>query len=146
MRPHIVLEWYACGCTVGSPHLQLHRDSLSTATSSALYCNVGLLDNYWPGALQQLHVGKAVTLKGCNVWVQDGRDVPDGTSVKFVEQLEKDLESLDGVDAKIASGGGRMHVTMDRYEVSPALPHRCTLLASVADRNLAGIDSSDPAA
>ncbi len=48
--------------------------------------------------------------------VQDGRDVPDGTSIKFVEQLEKDLAEL-GCDAKIASGGGRMGVTMDRYEV-----------------------------
>jgi len=57
--------------------------------------------------------------------MQDGRDVPDGTSLKFVEQLEKDLESLDGVDAKIASGGGRMHVTMDRYEVCPHLLHPC---------------------
>lgn len=47
--------------------------------------------------------------------------MPDGTSVKFVENLEKDLAALDGVDAKIASGGGRMGVTMDRYEVS-ALP------------------------
>ncbi|CAK0780495.1 Phosphoglucomutase-1 [Coccomyxa viridis] len=46
----------------------------------------------------------------------DGRDVPDGTSVKFVEQLEKDLEALEGCDARIASGGGRMYVTMDRYE------------------------------
>lgn len=43
--------------------------------------------------------------------------MPDGTSMKFVENLQKDLESLQGVDAKIASGGGRMHVTMDRYEV-----------------------------
>lgn len=50
--------------------------------------------------------------------VQDGRDVPDGTSVKFVEQLEKDLEALEGCDARIASGGGRMYVTMDRYEVT----------------------------
>ncbi len=41
--------------------------------------------------------------------------------MKFVEQLEKDLEALDGVDAKIASGGGRMHVTMDRYEVRTTL-------------------------
>lgn len=51
--------------------------------------------------------------------MQDGRDVPDGTSVKFVEQLEEDLKDLQagGVDAKIASGGGRMGVTMDRYEV-----------------------------
>eukprot|EP00244_Chara_vulgaris_P001338 TRINITY_DN1210_c0_g2_i1.p1 TRINITY_DN1210_c0_g2~~TRINITY_DN1210_c0_g2_i1.p1 ORF type:complete len:560 (+),score=110.96 TRINITY_DN1210_c0_g2_i1:280-1959(+) len=48
----------------------------------------------------------------------DGRDVPDGSSVQFVEQLEKDLADLraKGCDARIASGGGRMHVTMDRYE------------------------------
>lgn len=49
----------------------------------------------------------------------DGRDVLDGSSVGFVETLEKDLSDLraKGIDAQIASGGGRMHVTMDRYEV-----------------------------
>lgn len=49
----------------------------------------------------------------------DGRDVPDGSSVRFVEELEGVLKGLEdkGVDAKIASGGGRMTVTMDRYEV-----------------------------
>ncbi|XP_062211140.1 2,3-bisphosphoglycerate-independent phosphoglycerate mutase-like [Phragmites australis] len=48
----------------------------------------------------------------------DGRDVLDGSSVKFVEMLEEDLAGLreKGVDARIASGGGRMYVTMDRYE------------------------------
>ncbi|KAJ9185513.1 hypothetical protein P3X46_005141 [Hevea brasiliensis] len=48
----------------------------------------------------------------------DGRDVIDGTSVGFVETLEKDLANLreKGFDAQIASGGGRMYVTMDRYE------------------------------
>lgn len=48
----------------------------------------------------------------------DGRDVLDGTSVRFVEMLEDDLAKLreKGVDARIASGGGRMYVTMDRYE------------------------------
>ncbi|KAH7438682.1 hypothetical protein KP509_04G026500 [Ceratopteris richardii] len=48
----------------------------------------------------------------------DGRDVLDETSFKFVEQLESDLRELrkHGVDALIASGGGRMYVTMDRYE------------------------------
>ena len=37
----------------------------------------------------------------------------------FVETLENDLAKLreSGVDAQIASGGGRMYVTMDRYEV-----------------------------
>ncbi|KAH7833840.1 hypothetical protein Vadar_010267 [Vaccinium darrowii] len=48
----------------------------------------------------------------------DGRDVLDGSSVGFVETLENDLSKLreTGVDAQIASGGGRMYVTMDRYE------------------------------
>ncbi|CAN0902184.1 2,3-bisphosphoglycerate-independent phosphoglycerate mutase, partial [Linum grandiflorum] len=48
----------------------------------------------------------------------DGRDVIDGTSVGFVETLENDLAKLreKGIDAQVASGGGRMHVTMDRYE------------------------------
>lgn len=50
----------------------------------------------------------------------DGRDVLDGTSIGFVQTLENELSELreKGVDAKIASGGGRMYVTMDRYEVS----------------------------
>ncbi|XP_051115478.1 2,3-bisphosphoglycerate-independent phosphoglycerate mutase-like isoform X2 [Andrographis paniculata] len=48
----------------------------------------------------------------------DGRDVLDGTSVNFLETLQKDLSKLNekGIDAKVASGGGRMYVTMDRYE------------------------------
>ncbi|GAB2213753.1 hypothetical protein Drorol1_Dr00018067, partial [Drosera rotundifolia] len=48
----------------------------------------------------------------------DGRDVLDGSSVGFVETLEGGLAKLceAGVDARIASGGGRMYVTMDRYE------------------------------
>jgi len=49
----------------------------------------------------------------------DGRDCEDGSSVKFVKETKAFLEqqSSDGVDARIASGGGRMQVTMDRYEV-----------------------------
>jgi len=48
----------------------------------------------------------------------DGRDCLDGSSIGFVETLENDLAELrkQGVDALIASGGGRMYVTMDRYE------------------------------
>ncbi|KAL3502491.1 hypothetical protein ACH5RR_036940 [Cinchona calisaya] len=48
----------------------------------------------------------------------DGRDVLDGTSIGFMETLENDLAKLreKGIDAQIASGGGRMYVTMDRYE------------------------------
>ncbi|GJW95232.1 2,3-bisphosphoglycerate-independent phosphoglycerate mutase [Tanacetum coccineum] len=48
----------------------------------------------------------------------DGRDVLDGLSVGFAETLEAELASLrsKGIDAQVASGGGRMYVTMDRYE------------------------------
>ena len=48
----------------------------------------------------------------------DGRDVPEGSSVKYVQEIEEHMASLngDGFDAKIASGGGRMYITMDRYE------------------------------
>ncbi|CAD6203519.1 unnamed protein product [Miscanthus lutarioriparius] len=48
----------------------------------------------------------------------DGRDVLDGSSVRFVEMLEEDLARLwdKGVDARIALLR-RMYVTMDRYEV-----------------------------
>ncbi|KAK6256529.1 hypothetical protein SCA6_017834 [Theobroma cacao] len=53
----------------------------------------------------------------------DERDVLDGSSVGFVETLENDLAKLreKGIDAQIASGGGRMYVTMDRYEFRNAV-------------------------
>ena len=48
----------------------------------------------------------------------DGRDVPDGTSLQFIAEVEAKRQRLEsrGVDLQIASGGGRMFVTMDRYE------------------------------
>lgn len=46
----------------------------------------------------------------------DGRDVPDNSCFEYMETLVKDLATLEGCDAKVASGGGRMKVTMDRYE------------------------------
>ena len=41
------------------------------------------------------------------------------SAVEFVTKLKEKCEALSsaGMDAKIASGGGRMGVTMDRYEV-----------------------------
>lgn len=48
----------------------------------------------------------------------DGRDVPATSAPIYVEQLENYLAELsdDSFDGKIASGGGRMKVTMDRYQ------------------------------
>ena len=50
----------------------------------------------------------------------DGRDVPATSALEYVEQLENVLAQLRGedFDYAIASGGGRMVVTMDRYEAN----------------------------
>lgn len=50
----------------------------------------------------------------------DGRDVPATSALIYVEQLEKTLSELndDTFDAQIASGGGRMKITMDRYQAN----------------------------
>ena len=50
----------------------------------------------------------------------DGRDVPATSALEYVGQLEDVLAQLntEGCDYAIASGGGRMQVTMDRYEAN----------------------------
>ena len=50
----------------------------------------------------------------------DGRDVGETSALDYVLPFEDFLSGLnkDGFDAKIASGGGRMKITMDRYEAN----------------------------
>ena len=50
----------------------------------------------------------------------DGRDVPATSALEYVDQLETVLKELstDGFDYRIASGGGRMKITMDRYQAN----------------------------
>lgn len=50
----------------------------------------------------------------------DGRDVPSTSALEYVGALETVLAELrtDGCDYRIASGGGRMCITMDRYEAN----------------------------
>ena len=47
----------------------------------------------------------------------DGRDVGEKSALQYLEPLEQKLAALgtDGRDYRIASGGGRMVTTMDRY-------------------------------
>ena len=47
----------------------------------------------------------------------DGRDVPETSALQYVDALERVLAELSrgGRDYRIASGGGRMTTTMDRY-------------------------------
>ncbi len=50
----------------------------------------------------------------------DGRDVGETSALEYVEPFEAFLAELsaDGFDARIASGGGRMYITMDRYQAN----------------------------
>lgn len=56
----------------------------------------------------------------------DGRDVAPTSALIYVDRLEALLTALRaaGVDARIASGGGRMVITMDRYEADWAMVER----------------------
>ena len=53
----------------------------------------------------------------------DGRDVGETSALEYILPFEDYLTSLngDGFDARIASGGGRMKITMDRYEANWAM-------------------------
>ncbi len=53
----------------------------------------------------------------------DGRDVPETSALTYVEPFENFLatESTGGFDARIASGGGRQYITMDRYDANWAM-------------------------
>lgn len=53
----------------------------------------------------------------------DGRDVPETSALDYVVPFEAFLAELstDGFDARIASGGGRQYITMDRYDANWAM-------------------------
>ena len=50
----------------------------------------------------------------------DGRDVPATSALEYVDQLEETIAELKDAsyDVSIASGGGRMQITMDRYQAN----------------------------
>lgn len=56
----------------------------------------------------------------------DGRDVGETSALEYINPFEDFLSSLngDGFCAKIASGGGRMNITMDRYEADWSMVER----------------------
>lgn len=55
----------------------------------------------------------------------DGRDVEAHSAERFITNLQKVLSELpSSCDARIASGGGRMHITMDRYEADWSMVER----------------------
>lgn len=50
----------------------------------------------------------------------DGRDVPATSALEYISKLEETLAQINDAsfDGQIASGGGRMCITMDRYEAN----------------------------
>ncbi len=56
----------------------------------------------------------------------DGRDVPPTSGLDYVDRIEHFLARLraSSIDARIVSGGGRMTITMDRYEADWAMVER----------------------
>ncbi|MGD9083398.1 MAG: 2,3-bisphosphoglycerate-independent phosphoglycerate mutase [Desulfobacterales bacterium] len=59
--------------------------------------------------------------KACVHILLDGRDVPPTSALQYVDRLEHYLAALQkdsDIDFAIASGGGRMQITMDRYQAN----------------------------
>ena len=54
----------------------------------------------------------------------DGRDVPPTSALEYITPLEEFLASFKDTDYRIASGGGRMYMTMDRYNADWSMVQR----------------------
>ena len=71
--------------------------------------------------IEMIKKAKSEGIKNVRIHILlDGRDVPATSALTFVDELESVLAELnDGAFCgKIASGGGRMVITMDRYEAN----------------------------
>ncbi len=101
------------------------KELISNAKNSTLHF-MGLLSDgnvhsHINHLLAMLKQAKVEGIKRVRVHILlDGRDVPETSGLIYVEQLENALKELndDSFDGMIASGGGRMQVTMDRYEAN----------------------------
>ncbi len=76
----------------------------------------------------------------------DGRDVPPTSALIYVDTLEAALSELraTGIDAQVASGGGRMTTTMDRYGADWSMVQRGynAHVHGIADRHFASLSEA----
>ena len=101
------------------------KDLVANASDKAMHF-IGLLSDgnvhsnisHLIALLRQAHK-EGVRKAYCHILL-DGRDVPATSALDYVKMLENVLSELNtpGCDYAIASGGGRMQVTMDRYEAN----------------------------
>lgn len=94
------------------------------ARSSALHLLGLLSDGNVHASMTHLHAllckaAEEGVTSACVHCLLDGRDVPDPSAEIYLTQLEgwlAEINAAHGCNFKIASGGGRMTTTMDRYE------------------------------
>jgi len=104
---------------------QTWKDLIANAQDKTLHF-IGLLSDgnvhsnihHLIALLRQAHA-EGVRSVACHILL-DGRDVPATSAPEYVQMLEDVLSQLntEGCNYRIASGGGRMQVTMDRYEAN----------------------------
>jgi 2,3-bisphosphoglycerate-independent phosphoglycerate mutase len=107
------------------------REVVAAARGGTLHL-IGLLSDgnvhsHIDHTLQLLKLAAAAGVPRLRVHaLTDGRDVEARSAPRFAAQLEAALADLRaaGVDAAVACGGGRMHITMDRYEADWAMVAR----------------------
>ncbi|MBE6541114.1 MAG: 2,3-bisphosphoglycerate-independent phosphoglycerate mutase, partial [Ruminococcaceae bacterium] len=71
-----------------------------------------------------LSQAKAEGVKNIRIHILlDGRDVGETSALEYIDPFEEFIASLsdENCSVKIASGGGRMQITMDRYEANWAM-------------------------
>lgn len=69
--------------------------------------------------IMMLRKAKECGVRRCRVHaLLDGRDVPSQSALEYIDRMEQAFQELssDSFDVCIASGGGRMCITMDRYQ------------------------------
>lgn len=78
--------------------------------------NVHAHIDHWQALIRRAHSEGVRTIRLHTLL--DGRDVGETSALDYIQPMEELLAELNesGVDYRIASGGGRMFLTMDRYD------------------------------
>ena len=102
--------WQACVSRVNDSGGKLHFIGLLSDG------NVHTHIRHLEAMLSQAHAAGVATARVHALL--DGRDVPPHSADEYVSRVETLMTELNGqgADYRIASGGGRLYITMDRYE------------------------------
>lgn len=105
-------------------------DQVKTKTSTLHFLGLfsdGNVHSHIDHLKAMIDVAKNESVKRIRVHILlDGRDVTEKSSLEYLTPFESLLDSLraKGLDIAIASGGGRMEITMDRYDADWSMVER----------------------